>query len=308
LKVYHSLEEFNVTVPTVVTTGTFDGVHIGHRKILDRLNELAKSVGGESVLLTFFPHPRMALYPDDHGLRLLTTQDEKIELLEETGIDILIIHPFTRHFSRTSSTDFVRGILSGQLQTRKLVIGYDHHFGKNREGSFEHLKESGPEYGFDVEEISALDVNEVAVSSTKIRKALDIGDVRTAGTYLGYSYRISGKVITGDKLGRTIGCPTANINVEEDYKLIPANGAYACHIYYKGEQFGGMVNIGHRPTVNGKDLRIEAHLFNFNKEIYGEDLTVEFVEKLRDEQRFNDMEQLRSQLRKDKEDSLILLG
>ena len=291
----------------VVTTGTFDGVHIGHRQILERVKELAKGINGQSVLLTFFPHPRMVLNPNDHGLNLLTTQDEKIRLLEEVGLDHVVIHPFTRDFSRTSSMDFIRNILVEGLGTKKLVIGYDHHFGKNREGSFDHLVECGPLYGFDVEEIPAQDIDDVAVSSTKIRKALQAGDVETAEAYLGYPFELNGKVIEGDKLGRTIGFRTANINVEEDYKLIPAGGAYACLAEVNGTEYQCMVNIGVRPTVDGESLRIEAHLFNFEQEIYGENLSLKFKHKLREEQKFGGLEELKTQLEKDKANSIQLL-
>lgn len=300
MKLHKSVQEFSSNKPTVVTTGTFDGVHIGHRRILERLKEVAGEINGESVLLTFFPHPRMVLYPDDHGLELLTTQEEKIRLLEEVGIDHLIIHPFTMEFSRTTSIDFVKGILTEELNTKKLVIGYDHHFGRNREGSFEHLVESGPLYGFDVEEIPAQDVDDISVSSTKIRKAVLGGDLETANRFLGHRYQLSGMVMEGDKIGRTIGFPTANIQVEEDYKLIPKEGAYACIAHIGDAQHRAMVNIGNRPTVDGKQLRIEAFLLDFDQNIYGEKLRIEFVSWLRDEVKFEGLEQLKSQLDKDR--------
>lgn len=307
LKVCRSLEEFEASGPTVVTTGTFDGLHIGHRRIIDRVNELAKSLNGQSVLLTFFPHPRMVLNPEDHGLNLLTTQDEKIRLLEETGLDCLVIHPFTKDFSRTSSTDFIRNILVDGLKTKKLVIGYDHHFGKNREGSFEHLVECGPLYGFDVEEISAQDIDDVAVSSTKVRRALADGDVNTAEAYLGYPFELNGMVIEGDKLGRTIGFRTANISVEEDYKMIPCKGSYACLAHFGNEKLKAMVNIGVRPTIEGSELRIEAHLLDFEKEIYGDRLRLQFKHRLRPEQKFDGLEELKAQLEKDREQTRSLL-
>ena len=307
LKVCRSLEEFKANGPTVVTTGTFDGLHIGHRRILDRVNELAKSINGQSVLLTFFPHPRMVLNPDDHGLNLLTTQNEKIRLLEETGLDCLVIHPFTKDFSRTSSTDYIRNILVVGLQTKKLVIGYDHHFGKNREGSFEHLVECGPLYGFDVEEISAQDIDDVAVSSTKVRRALACGDVNTAESYLGYPFELTGTVIEGDKLGRTIGFRTANISVKEDYKMIPSNGIYACIAHLGTEKAIAMVNIGVRPTVEGSELRIEAHLLDFEKDIYGDKLRLQFKHRLRQEVKFSGLEELKAQLEKDRAQTRSLL-
>lgn len=271
------------------------------------MNELANNLNGQSVLLTFFPHPRMVLNPDDHGLNLLTTQDEKIRLLKEAGLDCLVIHPFTKDFSRTSSTDFIRNILVDGLQTKKLVIGYDHHFGKNREGSFEHLIECGPLYGFDVEEISAQDIDDVAVSSTKVRRALAEGDVSTAESYLGYPFELNGTVIEGDKLGRTIGFRTANISVEEDYKMIPANGSFACFAHVGKDKFKAMVNIGIRPTVQGSELRIEAHLLDFEDEIYDKQLRLQFKHRLRPEQKFEGLDALKAQLEKDREQTRSLL-
>ncbi len=284
----------------VVTTGTFDGVHVGHRKIIARLNEIARKRGGESVLLTFDPHPRMVLFPGDHGLQLITTLEEKIQLLEEAGVQNLIIHPFTKEFSRISSLDFIRDILVNVLGTSVLVIGYDHHFGRNREGSFEHLRESGPIYGFNVEEISVQDVDEVAVSSTKIRKALLDGDLQTANRYLAHPYQLSGTVIHGDKLGREIGFPTANIRVDDKNKLVPRNGVYACHVFIREKKLDGMLNIGTRPTVNGQTKRVEVNIFDFNEEIYGQQLVLELKGKIRDEKKFESLEQLKDQLAIDK--------
>lgn len=300
LKVYHSIEEFRRVDGAVVTTGTFDGVHIGHRKIINRLNEIASKINGESVLLTFFPHPRMILFPEDHGLELITTMDEKIKLLEEAGIDNLIIHPFTREFSRTTSLDFIREILVEKIGTDVLVIGYDHHFGKNREGSFEHLRESGPLYGFQVEEISVQDVDDVAVSSTKVRKALLDGDVATAAKYLAHPFQLSGEVIHGDKLGREIGFPTANLRIKDETKIIPANGVYAVCVYVDENKFNGMLNIGMRPTVNGEIKRVEVNIFDFDEEVYGSSITLQLVDRIRDEQKFENIEMLKQRLAIDK--------
>lgn len=300
LKVYHSIDDFQKVKGAVVTTGTFDGVHVGHRKIINRLNQIADKVKGESVLLTFHPHPRMVLFPDDHGLELITTMDEKIKLLEEAGVDNLIIHPFTKEFSRTRSIDFIRDILVEKIGTSVLVIGYDHHFGRNREGSFEHLRESGPLYGFDVEEISVQDVDDVAVSSTKIRKALQEGDVLMASKYLSHPYQVSGKVIHGDKLGRTIGYPTANIMVDNENKTIPANGVYGCYVYLGEEKFNGMLNIGLRPTVSGNVRRLEVNIFDFDRDIYGESITLALKDRIRDEKKFDNVEQLKERLGIDK--------
>lgn len=292
----------------MVTTGTFDGVHIGHRRIIERMREVARKERGETVLLTFSPHPRTVLFPDDHGLQLLSTTDEKVALLEEAGIDHLIIHPFTREFSRTSSIDFVRNILVERLGTHRLVIGHDHHFGRNREGSFEHLKECGPLYGFEVEEIPAQEVDAVSVSSTKIRTALEKGDVITAAHYLGSDYRLSGHVVEGRQLGRTIGFPTANIRVNDPLKLIPAEGVYAAFAMVDGKKFGAMLNIGYRPTVHeGTARTIEVHLFDFEGDLYGASIELRFRSRIRDEQKFNSVDDLRAQLEKDREQALSML-
>ncbi len=307
LKVFHSIDEFHRIKGAVVTTGTFDGVHIGHRKIIARLNEIAKRINGESVLLTFDPHPRMVLFPDDHGLELITSKEEKIDLLREAGIQNLIIHPFTKEFSRTESMDFVRKILVDKLGTEVLVIGYDHHFGRNREGSFEHLKEYGPVYGFNVEEISVQDVEDVAVSSTKIRRALSEGDVETAEKYLTHPFRLDGVVVHGDKLGRKLGFPTANIELSDPIKVRPANGVYACYVYVDDEKFIGMLNIGSRPTVQGDDCRIEVHLLDFDRDLYGTNISIELKKRIRDEKKFEDVEQLRTRLEVDRNLALQLL-
>ncbi len=286
----------------MVTTGTFDGVHHGHRKILAQLNQVAADIEGESVLLTFFPHPRMVLQPD-LDLKLINSQNEKIELLKSTGIDHLIIHPFTTDFSRTSSLDFVRNILVNQIGAKKLVIGYDHHFGRNREGSFEHLKEYGPLYGFDVEEISAQDVEDTTVSSTKIRKAIEEGTIQIANQYLGYTFPLTGKVVEGEKIGSKLGFPTANIRVSDNLKIVPANGVYAVKVSFPAhseqEPVDGMCNIGIRPTFGGKFQTIEAHLFDFKADLYGQEICIHFHQQLRKEMKFNGPEHLKEQLRAD---------
>jgi riboflavin kinase/FMN adenylyltransferase len=300
LKVFHSIDEFQKVKGAVVTTGTFDGVHVGHRKIINRLNEIARKNGGESVLLTFHPHPRMVLFPDDHGLELITTMDEKVHLLEEAGIQNLIIHPFTTKFSRTTSLEFIREILVEKIGTSILVIGYDHHFGRNREGSFEHLRESGPLYGFEVEEISVHDVDDVAVSSTKIRRALQEGHVETANKYLAHPFQLSGTVIHGDKLGRKIGFPTANIEVSEESKVVPANGVYACYVLLRGKKMKGMLNIGTRPTVDGESRRVEVHILDYDEGFYGDTITLEIMNRIRDEKKFDGIAELSARLAIDK--------
>lgn len=303
MKIYHSIEEFQSVKNAVVTTGTFDGVHVGHQKIISRLKDVARQVSGETVLLTFFPHPRMVLFSDS-DLKLINTKNEKIKRLEEAGIDHLIIHPFSRAFSRLSSIEFVRDILVNKIGTKCLVIGYNHHFGRNREGSFQHLKEYGPLYGFDVEEISAQDVDETAVSSTKIRHALDSGQVNVAAEYLTRPFMLSGIVVRGNHLGRKIGFPTANITVLDAQKLIPAIGVYAVNVLVKETRYKGMLNIGVRPTIDGVQKTIEVHIFDFDQDVYGEEVSVEFMKWIRDERKFDSLEALKQQLVQDKKQIL----
>lgn len=314
MKVYKSIDDFknsflstgNIKKP-VVTTGTFDGVHLGHQKIIHRLKDVAKDIQGETVLLTFYPHPRMVLYPDDNDLKLINTQAEKIELLDRYGIDHLIIHPFTKDFSRLSSLEFVRNILVNNIFTKRLVIGYNHHFGRNREGSFEHLKEFGPVYGFEVEEIPAKDIDSIEISSTKIRTALLSGDMDTANNYLGHTFSITGTVVEGKKLGRTIGYPTANISVIDKYKIIPFDGVYAVYVSVKNKQYKGMLNIGENPTIPGKGRSIEVNIFDFNEDIYQQEATIYFIKRLRNELKFDGLEALTQQLAIDKIETLRVL-
>ena len=300
MKVYTSIDQFEKLDNAIVTTGTFDGVHIGHQKIISRLKEIAKLDNGETVLLTFFPHPRVVLFPDNDDLKMLSSEEEKISLLEYYGIDHLIIHPFTKEFSRLGSVEFVRNILVNKIGTKKLVIGYNHHFGRNREGTFEHLKEFGHIYGFNVEEIPAQDIDNVNVSSTKIRNAILAGDIKTASLYLGHLYSLSGIVIEGNKLGRKIGFPTANLFVEHSYKMIPLNGVYAVDVSVSGRKFSGMLNIGNRPTVGITEKTIEVNIFDFDEDIYDQKINVYFKERIRDEVKFPDLNALKDQLTKDK--------
>lgn len=301
MKVYRDINEFVNRGNAVVTTGTFDGVHFGHQKIISRLKEVAQQVNGETVIITFFPHPRLVLFPEDNDLKLINTLDEKIELLTNAGIDHLIIIPFTREFSRLSSLEFVQQILVGKIGTKRLVIGYDHHFGKNREGSFEHLKAYAPEYGFQVEEIPEQDINDVAVSSTKIRNAILKGDVETANTYLGYAFNLSGVVAKGEQIGRTIGYPTANIKVPEQYKLIPGDGIYVSQIFIGEKTYEGMLYIGNRPTVNGLSKVIEVNIFDFEADIYEQTIKVNFLKYIRGDKKLNGLEELKKALSEDKE-------
>jgi len=307
MKIYHTIDDFSKLEFAVVTSGTFDGVHIGHQQILSRLKEIATKSSGETVVISFWPHPRLVLKPDDGTLQLLNTFEEKAELLKEQGIQHLIRIPFTREFSQIHSSEFITQILVNKIGTRKLVIGYDHRFGKNREGSFEELKANGPALGFDVEEIPRQDVDHVGVSSSKIRKALGEGDVETATHFLGRPYSISGRIVKGDKLGRVLGFPTANIDIDSHYKLVPTEGIYAVSVTHESKQYGGMLYIGNRPTVNGSKRSIEVNIFNFKKEIYGEELKVSFKKLLRADSKFKDLEELKVQLHKDKESALIAL-
>ncbi len=308
MKVYYRLEDFSPLKNAVVTTGTFDGVHLGHQTIIKRLKEIAKKENGETVVITFEPHPRIVIY-NDTSIRLISSVPEKIELLEKEGIDHLIVIPFTKEFSRTSSIDFIRNILVGTIGTKKLVIGYNHFFGRNREGSFAHLKEYGPVYGFDVEEIPAQELDNIDISSTKIREAIEKGEVRLANTYLGHPFSLRGKVVEGNKLGRTIGFPTANLKVETTYKILPAIGVYAVQVLIDGLVFGGMLNIGKRPTVeNEGNISIEVHVFEFAGDLYGTEISILFHSRVRDERKFEGVEQLKEQLQKDKMNCKQLLA
>ncbi len=308
MKVYHSLDEFARLAAAVTTTGTFDGVHLGHREIIGRLTGIAKETGGESVILTFFPHPRMVLYPDDNDLKQINTLDEKISLLEKLGVDHLIVHPFTKEFSRLTATQFVRDILVNRIGTKRLVVGYNHQFGRNREGAFGQLEELSSLYGFKTDLIPEQDIDRVAVSSTRIREALLKGDIRTANKFLGYAFPLSGKVIKGDGIGHSLGFPTANIAIPEKYKLVPAEGIYAVNISVENTLCMGMMYIGKRPVLNGTLQQYEVNIFDFKRDIYGVPITVLFKEKIRDDIHFTEMEDLKKQMEKDKAAALILLS
>lgn len=307
MKVTYGLNNFKTISCAVATTGTFDGVHLGHRKILNQLVAKAKKVGGESVLLTFSPHPRIVLQPDVE-LELLSSENEKISLLEKTGIDHLIIHPFTREFSRTQSLDFVREFLVNKIGVKHLVIGYDHHFGRNREGSFDHLKEFGPIYGFEVEEIAAFDIDQVNVSSTKIRNALAEGNVELANMYLGAPYSISGRVIKGNQIGRTIGFPTANIECDFMQKLLPADGVYAGKLHVNGHTYNAMANLGSRPTIGSKQRKLEVHCIGTDIHLYESEVRFELFKFLRGIEEFANLEALKKQLEVDKKEANLVLA
>ena len=307
MQVYEGIEKFTGAKNPAVTIGTFDGVHLGHQKIIQQLKEAAESVKGESVIFTFYPHPRMVLFPDDDSLKLLSTEEEKRELLEKFGVDHLIVHPFTKKFSRITYTEYVRDILVNKLKIKKLIIGFNHHFGRNREGSFDELKKLAPVYGFKLEKIAAQDINKVEISSTKIRKALESGDIKTANKFLGYTYSIKGKVVKGKGLGKGLGYPTANIDIDDMRKLIPADGIYAVTIEFENKMFNGMLNIGFNPTVSGEKRTIEVNIFDFQKDIYGESLRIFFKQKIRDEKKFENLEALKKAIKGDKENSLKIL-
>jgi riboflavin kinase/FMN adenylyltransferase len=307
MKIYHGIDDLSRLNYAVVTSGTFDGVHVGHQKILARLQEIATRNNGETVVITFWPHPRLVLHPEDDSLKLLNTFEEKAALLKEQGIQHLVRIPFTKEFSQYTSEEFIQKILVDTIGTKKLVIGYDHRFGHNREGSFEQLKLNAPKYGFEVEEIPRQDIDHVGVSSSKIRKALDEGDIDTATHFLGQPYALTGRVVMGDKLGRLLGYPTANIEVDTKYKLIPADGIYAVTLLHEHTTYKGMLYIGNRPTVNGTKRNIEVNIFDFEKDIYGESLTLYFHKLIRGDARFNDLEELKVQLGIDKQDALRML-
>jgi riboflavin kinase / FMN adenylyltransferase len=310
LKVYTNISQFKKVPNVVLTIGTFDGVHIGHQKLITRINKISEQTTGESVLLTFYPHPRSVLFPHDDSLRLLSTQSEKIALLEKSGLKHLIIHPFTKEFSRLTATEYVRDLLVSGIGVKKLVIGYDHQFGRNREGGLEQLREMAPLYDYEVEEIPAQEIDEVTVSSTKIRRALLEGDVSTANSFLGHNYSFSGVVAHGKKLGRTIGYPTANIQVPDKTKLIPAEGVYAVKVFLRNEPAkNGMLYIGRLPDFNASEgSTIEVNIFDFNEEIYDSTIRIEMLEHIRPFIKFESTEELKQQLDKDKNSVLQLLG
>lgn len=308
MKIYRNIADFKPEKKVFLTVGTFDGIHFGHQKIIDSLKSLANEEDGESVMLTFSPHPRLVLFPENNNLKLINTLDEKINRLESSGIDHLIIYPFTKDFSRISALEYVRDFLVKEIKVSTLIIGYDHQFGRNREGNFEYLKELSELYGFDVKEISAQDINDINVSSTKIRKAIELGDIPLANEYLGYTFPLIGKVIEGKKLGNTIGFPTANLLIEDKTKIIPKPGAYVVYVEIDGNRYKAMLNIGKNPTIDESEQeKIEVNLFDFDGNLYQKTIKVEFIERLRDEVKFDSLDALKNQLRLDKANSLKIL-
>ncbi|CAH8282239.1 riboflavin kinase/FMN adenylyltransferase [Mariniflexile fucanivorans] len=300
INAYKSIE------PTIVTIGTFDGVHVGHQKIVKRLINIGTQTHLKSVILTFFPHPRMVLQKDS-SIKLINTLNERGTILDALGLDYLLVKKFTKTFSRLSADDFVKKILVEKLNAKKVIIGYDHRFGRNRNADINDLKKFGDQYGFEVEEISVQDINDVAVSSTKIRQALEEGDIEKANAFLGYPFMLTGKVVKGKALGRQIDYPTANIQIAEDYKLIPKHGSYIVSSLINEELVYGMMNIGFNPTVDGEEETIEVHYFNFNKNIYNKTIQIDLLHRLRDEKKFESVDALKDQLLKDKEVSLSFI-
>lgn len=303
LKLFHSLSEYKAAKKSIVTIGTFDGVHVGHKLILEKLIQNAKELDCESVVLTFFPHPRMVLQ-ESSDVKLINTIEEKSELIGKIGIENLIIHPFDQKFSRLTAEEFVKTILVDTLHIKKIIIGYDHRFGRNRTANIDDLIIFGKQYDFEVEQISAQEINDNAVSSTKIRNAILEGNISLANKYLGYNYTFSGEVVKGKQLGRTIGFPTANIQIKESYKLIPNNGVYIVKCNFESETIFGMMNIGNRPTVNGENQTIEINFFDFNKDIYNKIISIEILDFIREEQKFDSLDSLKSQLNKDRQTTL----
>lgn len=308
MHVSYGVDQFRRLPNAVVTSGTFDGVHLGHQKILARLREVAAATGGASVVITFFPHPRLVVSADSQDLKLLSTLDEKISLLAAQGVDHLLVIPFTRDFSLLTSEEFIQNILIEAIGTKTLVIGYDHRFGRNREGSFEYLTANADRYGFRIEEIPRQDLEHVAISSTQIRAALLAGRVKQAAQFLGRDYALTGMVVKGRQLGRTIGYPTANLEVHEDYKLVPALGIYAVRVRWRDQVLGGMLSIGTNPTVGGIGRTIEVYIFDFSQDIYGEKLTLDFVDWMRAEEKYDGLPALVAQLQRDEVKAREILG
>jgi riboflavin kinase/FMN adenylyltransferase len=309
VQVHYGLDNFNAE-NTVVTIGTFDGVHRGHQSVILRLEEFAQKISGESVIFTFYPHPRLVVSPDENTLRLLTSKDEKIVQLGRLGVDHLVIFPFTKEFSKLSYNEFVRTVLVEKMNIKYLVVGYDHKFGKNREGDFHSLQELSDELGFSIEKLDALLVEDTNVSSTKIRHSLEKGDVKMANYYLGYPYTLTGKVVEGNQLGRKLDFPTANIETLDEHKLIPGDGVYAVYVKVDDKIHSGMLNIGTRPTVvrNADHHTIEVHIFDFDTDIYDKSITIYFEGRIREEKKFGGVDELREQLCRDKISAQEILG
>jgi len=309
VKLHTNLKQFKAKKP-VVTIGTFDGVHLGHQKVILRLQEFARKHNGETVIFTFHTHPRLVTSPNEKNLRLLTTLNEKINLFEKYGIEHLVIYTFDKEFADLSYSEFVEKILVEKIGTHCLVVGYDHKFGKNREGGFDYLKKCAENFNFEIERLDALSVDEDNVSSTKIRNALQNGDIEKANRFLGYPFTLHGKVVKGKQLGRKLGFPTANIEASDKHKIIPGYGVYAVKVQLNGKEYKGMLNIGTRPTFNNNadNRSIEVNIFDFMGDIYRNEITLIFKGKIRDEKKFESREMLIDQLKKDKQTAITLLA
>ena len=311
MKVFNNIAQVRNISNAVVTIGTFDGVHIGHQAIFKRMKELAQSVDGQTVVVTFSPHPRQVLNIDSSNLRFICTEEEKLKRFEQLGIDNVVVIKFTKEFARTPSDEFIKDFIIERIKPSYIVVGYDHHFGKNRMGDFELLSKLGQQFNFKVERVEAQDVDEVAVSSTKIRHALAIGDVATANRLLGYPYSVTAEVVRGNMIGRTIGFPTANLELQKEYRLINNAGVYTCLVDYNGLTYKAMANIGKRPTIGDRDddnFIVEVNIFDFDQDIYGQHITVRFLDRIRDEVKFTGLEALKAQLNQDRERAKKMLG
>jgi riboflavin kinase/FMN adenylyltransferase len=306
MKKINGVKNFSINSPSILTLGTFDGVHKGHQKILKKLKYEAKKDNLKSIVLTFFPHPRTVLNPD-FNLKLINTIEERTRLFEKSEIDILITHPFDKNFSELSPDQFVKNILVNKLKIKKILIGYDHRFGKNRTAGFKDLKIFGLKYGFEVIEISVEEKNKVSISSTKIRNSIIEGDIKTAKSYLGYDFSLKGEVVNGNAIGRTIGFPTANLNINQDYKLIPKNGVYLIRTLLEGKKVYGMMNIGVKPTLKSKDTSIEVNLFEWGGDLYGKVIEVFILYYIREEKKFDSLIKLGNQIKLDKKTCIKLI-
>lgn len=312
MKIYNCIKDFKPVKNAVVTIGTFDGVHLGHQAVFKQMKAETKKINGETIVITFYPHPRIVLGLDSKNLKFIKTEKKKIEAIEKAGIDNLIIVEFTKEFARMPSEVFIRDLIIDSIHPKVLIVGYDHQFGKNREGSFELLTKMSKEFGFEVKQVAAQDIGDITISSTKIRKLLEGGNISEANKLLGHEYSITGKVVRGQSIGHNLGFPTANIEVGDEYKLIAAVGVYACRVFCEEKTYKGMSNIGFRPTIDtgsqlNRGITIEVNIFDFDKAIYGKEITISFVERMRDEHKFENIEALKTQLAKDKINTLRIL-
>ena len=310
MKVFRNIIETRNIPHAVVTIGTFDGVHLGHQAIFNKMKALAQNVGGQTVVVTFEPHPRQVLNIDSSNLRFLTTPEEKLKKFEEFGIDNVVIINFTKEFSRTPSEVFIKDYIIDNIKPAYIVVGYDHHFGKNRMGDFGLLNDMKLKYGFKVERVAAQDVENIAISSTKIRNALAVGNIKSANRLLGYTYSITAEVVVGNKIGRTMGFPTANLELPREYMLINCGGVFACLVDYNGQRYKAMANIGHRPTIGDRTKDqpiIEVNLFDFDGDLYGKQIRVSFIDRIRDEEKFDSLDELKAQLEQDRDNVYKLL-